>query len=408
MSDNVIEAKKETFVILLLAAVQFIHILDFVIMMPLGPTLMDQFQINPKAFSKLVSSYNFSAAVMGILYSMVADIYDRKKLLIIIMIGFTVGTVLCGLSNDANQMMLARIATGAFGGILNSLVFAIVTDIISFERRGKALGIIMSSFSIASVLGVPIGLAINDFAGYAYPFYFIAVIGLLIIIPIFYILPSLKANNAKVKAFEVLINLKNNLVKTNHMVAYAFIMTISMSMFLLIPFLAPYAVKNMGIPKEYLKYMYFCGGLFTVVTARVFGVLTDKYGAIKMFLILTSLATVPVLLYTHASPMPFYFFLALSTFFMTIVSGRMIPGMTLITSVPEPESRGAFMAILNSLRSIGSATATYLGGLIIIETQGGKLKFFDRTGYLSVFIICLSLFLSVAVNKQREARLKAS
>lgn len=400
--------KQELNIVLLLASIQFIHILDFVIMMPLGPSLMESFQIGPKEFGKLVSSYNFSAAIFGILYALIADQFDRKKLLLIVLSGFTVGTVFCGLANTSAQMLVARVVTGAFGGVLNSLVMAIVADLIPLERRGRALGIVMSSFSIASVMGVPIGLAINDFFGFSYAFLSIALVALPVLITAFFVLPALSRQGEKESITQILHNLKVTFLRPKHLQAYALIMTISMSMFLIIPFLSPYATKNVGIPKEYLKYMYLCGGICTVVTARFFGVLTDRHGPLKMFLILTSSAMIPVLVYTHASPMPFIFFLLISASFMVLVSGRMIPGMTMITSVPSAKERGSFMAILNSLRATGSASSTYLAGLIIAETATGKLLYFNRVGYLSVCIIIISLILAVVVYRKQSGEVMAA
>lgn len=397
--------REEMIIVFLLAAIQFVHILDFVIMMPLGPSLMESFSIGPQEFGKLVSSYNFSAAVMGLLYAFVADRFDRKALLMIVLTGFTVGTVFCGAAGSSDQMLFARVATGAFGGVLNSLVFAIVADLIPFERRGRALGIVMSSFSMASVFGVPLGLAINDNFGVSYSFYSIAFVSVFVSVAALFVLPSLKAHANTKKIGEIVRDLKVTFLRPKHLLAYLFIMTISMSMFLVIPFLAPYATKNVGIPKELLKYMYLIGGICTVVTARIFGVLTDKHGAIKMFLILTSSAMIPVLIYTHSSPMPFALFILISASFMILVSGRMIPGMTMITAVPSSSERGSFMAILNSLRATGSATATFIAGLIIMETQDGTLLHFNRVGYLSVFIIFISLVLAVFVNNsQKESK----
>jgi DHA1 family inner membrane transport protein len=396
--------RQELIIVLLLASIQFIHILDFVIMMPLGPSLMESFAIGPREFARLVSSYNFSAATMGLLYAFVADRFDRKLLLMLVMIGFTVGTVFCGVAQSSNQMLFARVATGAFGGVLNSVVFAIVADLIPFERRGRALGIVMSSFSMASVFGVPLGLAINDSFGVAYSFYTIAAVSLLISLGALFILPSLKAHASSKSARVIISDLKTTFFRPKHLLAFAFIMTISMSMFLVIPFLAPYATKNVGISKDLLKYMYLVGGICTVVTARIFGIFTDKFGALKMFLILTSLATIPVLVYTHAPPMHFIYLLLISAVFMILVSGRMIPGMTMITAVPSSEERGSFMALLNSLRAVGSASSTYIAGLIIVENADGSLVHFNRVGYLSVGIIIISLIMAIYVSKAQQAK----
>lgn len=112
--------KQEKLYVFLLAAIQFSHIVDFVVMMPLGPVLMKEFNISPAQFGGLVSSYNYAGALAGILFGTIADRFGRKSLLGWVMLGFIVGTVLCGLSTDFNLLLAARIFTGMFGGILNA------------------------------------------------------------------------------------------------------------------------------------------------------------------------------------------------------------------------------------------------------------------------------------------------
>ena len=148
---------KESHLLLLLASIQFTHILDFVIIMPLGPSFMDVFKINPQEFGFIVSSYTFSAGLAGIIGTGFVDRFDRKAVLNTAYLGFVLGTYLSAISPDYKMLLLARIVSGAFGGILGAMVFSILGDVIPYERRGKASGIIMSAFSFASVIGVALG-----------------------------------------------------------------------------------------------------------------------------------------------------------------------------------------------------------------------------------------------------------
>ncbi|MCO4793883.1 MAG: MFS transporter, partial [Bacteriovoracaceae bacterium] len=183
--------KQERVYVLLLAAIQFAHIVDFVVMMPLGPVLMKQFSISPAQFGGLVSSYNYAGAAAGILFGLIADRFARRTLLGWIMAGFIIGTFLCGLAPTFPLLLTARIFTGVFGGILNSVVLAIVTDLVPFQRRGTALGVVMSAFSVASVLGVPLGLTIADYMGWQWTFIFIASFSILIWVAALKILPEM-------------------------------------------------------------------------------------------------------------------------------------------------------------------------------------------------------------------------
>jgi len=88
--------RAERFFLLTLAGVQFSHILDFMIMMPLGPSLMAAFGIGTHEFGLLVASYSFSAAVSGVLAATFVDLFERKRLLLIGFALFALATLACG------------------------------------------------------------------------------------------------------------------------------------------------------------------------------------------------------------------------------------------------------------------------------------------------------------------------
>ena len=170
-------------------------------------------------------------------------------------------------------------------------------------------------------------------------------------------------------------------------------------MFLLIPYLSTYAVKNMQISTTDLKYAYMVGGFFTIITARIIGKLTDKLGALNIYAGLVLLSSIPILIFTHSGPLTLVSFLVLQSFFMTLVSGRMIPCMTLVSEVPEVHERGLFMSTLNSIRALGRGIMTFLAGFLIVETSDGNLSGFDTAGILSIAIALITIYLANKVYK---------
>ncbi len=389
---------KEKLYVFLLAAIQLSHILDFVVLMPLGPTLMRVLGISPIQFGTLVSSYNFSAAIFGIIYGLVADNYGRKKILLVCFVGFILGTLYCGFSDSFQTLMIGRIIAGAFGGILTSVVMAMITDLIPFQRRGRAMGTVMAAFSVASVLGVPIGLIIANSYGWQNTFIFIAAVSVIVFIVAAIVFPSLNDHVCKTSKKESLKRLGRILVKPDYAKAYSLIFINVVSAFMLIPFLAPFAVKNIGILETELKYLYLVGGFFTIMTAILIGKSTDKNGAFKTFLLVDLLACIPIYLYTNAESMTLFVFLSMSAFFMTTVSGRFIPLMTLITQISSAKDRGTFMGLINSVRGFSSATATLIAGAIIVENADGTLGGFNKVGYLSIFLSIGIIFLAKHVQ----------
>ena len=126
----------QSLLVALLAFVQFTVILDFTIMSPLGAILMPALGITPGQFGVAVSAYAFSAGISGILSAGFADRFDRKRLLLFFYAGFTLGTALCALAPNYHVLLIGRIVTGLFGGVIGAVVLAITTDLFALQLRG--------------------------------------------------------------------------------------------------------------------------------------------------------------------------------------------------------------------------------------------------------------------------------
>src|SRR6185436_9483978 len=182
--------RKEKIIILLLASVNFTHILDFMIMMPLGNYLMPFFHITPKQFSLLVGSYPITAFVSGFSAAFFVDRFDRKKVLVFAFIGFLIGTLACGLAPSYILLLAARILTGLFGGLIGAQVLSIVADLFGYERRGAATGAVMSSFAVASTIGVPFALYLANIFSWHAPFIFVGLLGIVILFLVMRLVPN--------------------------------------------------------------------------------------------------------------------------------------------------------------------------------------------------------------------------
>lgn len=155
-------SKYQKTVIAILTFLQFTIILDFMIMSPLGAIMMPALNITPSQFGVVVSVYAFSAGISGILSAGFADRFDRKRLLLFFYTGFLIGTLFCALAPNYHLMILARMVTGLFGGVIGPIVFAMVTDLFPYENRGRVMGFIQTAFASSQVLGIPLGLYVSN------------------------------------------------------------------------------------------------------------------------------------------------------------------------------------------------------------------------------------------------------
>jgi hypothetical protein len=248
-----LDPARERLLLLTLAGIQFAHILDFMIMMPLGPVLMKELGVGTHEFGLLVSSYTFSAAFTGLLAAMFVDRFERKRLLLTMFGLFAVATLACGLAPGYWTLLVARGTAGAFGGVLGSMVQTMVGDLIPFERRGRASGTIMSAFSISTVAGVPLSLYLANHFGWRVPFYFIAVLSCGLLALGWRMLPTLRghlpaATTSETERAHPLGAMLAVLADANHRRALAFMALIMVSGFSVIPYITIYITSNVNDP----------------------------------------------------------------------------------------------------------------------------------------------------------------
>ena len=384
---------KERLLLLTLAAINFTNIMDFMIMMPLGPQLMRIFNINTQQFGLVVSSSTFSAGFSGFCTAFFIDKFDRKRFLQVLYAGFLIGTLLCGLANTYELLMIARIFTGLFGGVLGAVILAIVGDVIPFNRRGQAMGFVMAAFSIASVLGVPFGLRIANQFGWNSPFLLLAFLALPVQFFIFKFVPNLSTHTQAGKQVQVLQVIKNITSSPNQRKAITLMMVVMFGHFSIIPFLSPYMVSNVGFTEGQLEQIYFFGGLSTIIASPLIGKLADRIGKLKVFTIFVSISIIPVLFITNMPRVDIWITLIATSVFFAVSSGRFIPAQAMVTATVEPQNRGSFMSIVSSMQQLSAGLAAYIAGLVVIKQTNGEMLHYNWVGLMSIAAAVITLFL---------------
>lgn len=368
------------------------------ILMPLGNELMKIFQISPTQFSWLVSSYSFSAGISSFLAATILDKFDRRNSLLFTFGMFVIGTFLCSIAPTFHWLLAARIITGTFGGLVGGIVIAILSDLIPFERRSAAMGIVSMAFAFASVIGVPLSLLIADIFGWQAPFRFIGVMAIVGWYAIYKLLPPVKGHVLANSGYHPFRDMKAIFTDANAVKALAFSYLMVLGHFLVIPFIAPYLVRNLGLLQSNIKYIYMLGGLLTLFTAPLVGKFADRNGNYPTYLRMLVGSFVPILLMTHLKTGNLVIVLFVSTLFFIFASGRMIPAQTMISGAVESKRRGAFMSLRSSLLEMGAASASLIGGYIVSNDENGKFEHYNWVGYLSVAIALSTLYLAKRIK----------
>ncbi|MBU0620646.1 MAG: MFS transporter [Gammaproteobacteria bacterium] len=376
--------QRERYFLFTLAAIQFSHILDFMIMMPLGPILMTEFGIGTHEFGLLVASYSFSAAFSGLLASTFIDRFERKRLALVMFGLFGIATLACGLAPGYVTLLIARGLAGAFGGVLGALVQTMVGDVIPFARRARASGIVATAFSISTVAGVPLSLWLANHLQWRAPFVFIAALVVAFIFVGYRFLPELRHHISSEKRAHPFSAMFEVLRDPNHLRALLFSSLIIFSGFTVIPYITVYAVYNVGIAQADIPLIYLAGGAATLFTARLIGHWADKHGKMEVYRIVALAAMVPLIVVTHIGAAPLWLWLVCTTIFFILVSGRFIPAMAVITSAARPHLRGTFMSLNGTMQSLAMGLATTLAGFVITQDSAGNIVGYESVGYIAV------------------------
>jgi predicted MFS family arabinose efflux permease len=375
----------ERTIVFLVGAVQFVNILDFMMVMPMGPDFAAALHIPTSNLGLIGGSYTAAACVTGLAGAFVLDRFDRRSALGVAMAGLVAGTLLGGAATSLGTLLLARVIAGAFGGPATSIALSIISDRVPPERRGKAMGAVMGAFSIASVLGVPAGLKLARIGGWRMPFFSVGAMGFAIAALAVFLLPPMRDHmTRKGPALEpAFADLFRRPVV---LLSYAMTVTATMGMFALIPNISAYLQRNLGYPRADIETLYFIGGIVSFGVLRVAGRLVDRLGSTPVAAAGT-LATALVIWAGFVRVPPPVPVLAIFVGFMACTGLRNVAFNTLTSQVPRPAERARFMSIQSAAQHAASAFGAVLSSQILRERADGHLEHVDTVAWFSIVMV---------------------
>ncbi len=401
----------QIFVIAILAFLQFTIVLDFMVLSPLGAILMPELDITPVQFSHLVSAYAYSACVSGFLAAGFADKFDRKRLLLVFYAGFIGGTLLCGLADSYHALLIARIITGIFGGVIGSIVFAITTDLFAMQVRGRVMGFVQMAFSASQVLGLPIGLYLANQMTWHAPFLLIVGVSILVFLMLLIRLKPVNAHLAVKRDITAMQHLINTLKRKRYLNGFAATVLLATGGFMLMPFGSAFAVNNLGLTMEQIPTIYLVTGICTLIAGPLIGRISDRVGKFPMFIFGTVLSILLVIIYCHLSVTPLWLVIAINVILFIGITARMISSMALMSAVPDLADRGAFMGLNSSIQQLSGGLAASLAGLIVVQEGDGPLLHYPLLGYVVAFAMVITLWMMYRIYvivgaDQKETQIK--
>jgi predicted MFS family arabinose efflux permease len=397
-------SRYQSLLIALLAFTQFTIILDFIIMSPLGAILMPSLNITAGQFGVAVSAYAFSAGISGILAAGFADRFDRKRLLLFFYVGFALGTAVCALAQNFHVLLLGRIVTGLFGGVIGSIVLAIITDLFALQQRGRVMGFVQTAFAASQVLGIPAGLFIANHWNWHVCFAAIVGISVMAIAAIAFVMQPVDEHLRLKQDRNAFHHLIATVGQPRYTLAFAVTTLLATGGFMLMPFGSAYTVHNLGIDILHLPTIYLVSGLFSIVTGPLVGRASDAFGKYPTFVFGSAVSVVMVLIYTHLGQVSLATAILVNVLMFVGIFSRMIPSQALMSAIPDPSQRGSFSAISASVQQLSGGLGSVLAAAIIAEAPDGSLIHFDRLGYIVVTTSIVSLIAMYFVQRSVARR----
>ena len=381
---------------------QLANILDFVVLMPLGPRLQTELHLTARQFAQLVSAYTFSAGISGFLAAFFIDRFDRKAALLFLLAGFTMGTGWCAIANGFSGLMLARIVAGAFGGVMGSLVTAIVADVMPPQDRGKAMGFLGAAFPVASVLGLPLALWLVGWQGWQAPFFWLVGLATIAWLLAAFFVPSMKGHRIRGQRAELPVAvIKRTFTNGAMLLGLGLMGAQVLGHFTLVPLLSTYLINNVGFIETQLSLVYIVGGLLQVFVNPLAGFLADKYGKAAIYMIFCATSVLPIVLLSHLGHVPLWQALSVTGMFFILSGTRFIPGMALLNDQVDAAHRGSYMGFVSCVQQVASGMASYIAGYLVVQGVGPKspLEGFEYIGYFCLFFTAVAALFASRLRK---------
>ena len=397
----------ERLLVFLIGTVQFVNILDFMMVMPLGPDFAQALGIPTSHLGVIAGSYTAAAAIAGIVGARFLDRFDRRKALGVALFGLVIGTAAGALAQGLASLVVARCIAGAFGGPATSISLSIIADVVPPARRGRAMGAVMGAFSVASVFGVFTALQLATWGGWRLPFIVVACMGVVIVVLALRAMPPMRGHivetaSGKHTGPRLSALLGDGTIR----LALAMNGLVMLTAFLVVPNIAPHLLQNLGFPRHpWLGVGYLVGGSTSFLIMRIAGRAIDRYGAARVSVIATAVI-IGVLYFAFIAPgaIGIAGVLVVFVLFMGGMSVRNVCMSSLSTRVPRGDQRAGYMSLQSTAQHISSATGAFVSSRLLHDAPGGRLDGIATVSMLSAILALGLPPLLAAIGKRVSER----
>ncbi|RMO84633.1 Major facilitator transporter [Pseudomonas syringae pv. philadelphi] len=334
---------------------------EFVIM-GLLPDVAADLGVSIPGAGWLVTGYALGVAVGAPFMAMATAKLPRKAALVTLMGIFIIGNLLCALASDYNVLMFARVVTALCHGAFFGIGSVVAAGLVPANRRASAVALMFTGLTLANVLGVPLGTALGQYAGWRSTFWAVTVIGVIALIGLIRFLPT-NRNEEKLDMRAELGALKGAGIWLSLSMTALF----SASMFTLFTYIAPLLGEVTGVSPNGVTWTLLLIGLGLTAGNVIGGKMADRRLSSTLIAVFVSMAVISTALsWTSAALIP----TEITLFLWAVAAFAAVPALQ-INVVTFGKAAPNLVSTLNiGAFNVGNALGAWVGGSVIAHGLG--------------------------------------
>jgi DHA1 family inner membrane transport protein len=334
---------------------------EFVIM-GLLPDVAGDLGVSIPSAGWLVTGYALAVAIGAPFMALATARLPRKAALVVLMGIFIVGNLLCAIASDYNVLMFARVVTALSHGAFFGIGSVVAAGLVAPNKRASAVALMFTGLTLANVLGVPLGTALGQAAGWRSTFWVVTLIGVVALIGLLRFLPG-NRNEAKLDMLAELSAMKGAGIWLSLSMTALF----AASMFTLFTYIAPLLGDVTGISPRGVTYTLLLIGLGLTVGNIIGGKLADRRLGATLVGVFAAMAVVSTALsWTAVAVVP----TEITLFLWATAAFAAVPALQ-INVVTFGKSAPNLVSTLNiSAFNVGNALGAWIGGAVIAGGLG--------------------------------------
>lgn len=364
-----------------------------IIIAPILPRIGEALQIPQAIQGWLITSYAVSLSVFALIIGPISDRFGRRIVLLLGCGAMAIALWLHGIADSFFSLLVVRAGAGAAGGVLSGAAVSYVGDYFPYNKRGWANGWVMSGVAFGQIIGIPVGTILADQFGFRSAFLmFAGTMTLTTLLIWFYVpQPDVDRDMSRLTLQRAIGGYRELLSRKVVVVASAtyFLMFFSIGMYLI--YFPTWLESELGISGTKVAYLFFVGGLTTVITGPAAGKLSDRIGR-KPLIIVSCVGLALVMLLTTYLIYAMWVAFLIFGFAMFMFSLRLSPLQSLMTALVEESRRGALLSMAIAIGQVGIGIGGAVAGLAYVS-----FGYTSNTITASVAILLMAILVHVAL-----------